>query len=202
MTRRVEEEVLDSLPSGVLYMDQAGRVRYLNRGAARFLSLSREQAQGAYIRDLFPAFPEPSPPLVREPQATCLTPANPPGGGDRGVVTGRDGHPWQYRSVPISPEDTDFAGTLMVLEKLQPASEPGKAEAPTLSCVYGGKGGSRVGHALNQCLQVLMGCLSLLNLELEANHVSQKYLDKMQDQLEKLRLLALSLSQGGSAPRE
>lgn len=200
MVRRVEEEILDSLPSGVLYVDRAGRVRYLNRVACRFLSVTQEEARGAYLRDLWPAAPAPSPLLLREPRSACLHAAPSTTGGDKGVLPGRDGLSWQYQEIPISRDEKSFTGTLMVLEELQAAPGQGTPTPPS-SCRMSAKGeGSRISHALNQCLQVLMGCLSLLNLELDADHASQKYVDQMQDQLEKLRLLALSLSQGKSVP--
>ncbi len=194
MVRQLEKEILDSLPSAILYLDRAGRVRYLNQGAVRLLDVPREAAEGAYFRELLPSLLPESSPVLREPLEPAFTPATARPSEKWGIVDRKSGSRCRYRCYPITLQETGANGTLMLLEEIPDgpeASSPSPPAPPPISALDGPK----IGHTLNQSLQVIMGCLSLLSLELNSDHPSQKYLANMLEQVEKLRLLAFKLSQ-------
>ncbi|MGQ9921910.1 MAG: PAS domain-containing protein [Desulfobacca sp.] len=188
------EDILQFLPIAVLQFDAQGRFLSANAAACEMFHLDCRAAQGKVhqlvLPDLNLANCSPAP-EGKNPEA-----AGKPLGlfCDGRIVLTRQGQKLFCRSIYLPDgaatatrivllvEDMgdyrNLAGRVLEEERLMGVTEISNTMA----------------HKLNQYLQVIMGYVSLMSMEMEPNHAYAEYLNKILEQLEKIRVTTHLLS--------
>ncbi len=188
------EDILQFIPVAVLIFDEQGRFCYANDAACQLFNLDCQKAQGEMYHLLLPDLniancsPSPGPQikdfpgkplehlsdgkivLTRKSQKLFCRSLSLPGvnsHGERLVLLVEDMH-----------DNRNLAGRVLEEERLMGVTEISNTMA----------------HKLNQYLQVIMGYISLMTLEMDTEHQCYDYLNKILEQLENIRVTTYMLS--------
>ncbi len=188
------EQILQFLPMAVILLDGLGRFLDANAAACQLFKLDCQNHRGkmhqAVLPDLNGANCSPSP---GEPSDDV--PHYPLGFFQDGkiVLTSR-GEKLFCRSIYL-PAATPEAGRIILLveDMSDNRNLAGRVlEEERLMGVT--EIGNTLAHKLNQYLQVIMGYISLMTLEMDPEHAFCEYLNKILEQLENIRRTTYMLS--------
>lgn len=175
--------LLKYLPLAVLVFDASGKLLYVNEAAFNLWQLPTQEAVGQTLLRLLPwlAFDLPAgEPAVIVPEVCRRL--------QDGRVICREGRRFYCRMVPL-PENHAGGPTFMLLAEAfdDAASLAGRiSQEERLAGVM--EISNTLTHKLNQYLQVIMGYVSLLTLEIPEEQNAHGYLTKIMEQLENIRL--------------
>jgi hypothetical protein len=190
----IKEEILDSLPIAVIFLDEGGEVSYANQRAMALLDLAREAIVGQPLFDLLPPYSFPAYGILQEPRQTdgswCGTPAQfaPPSPEEP------PRRQLRYRLFPVSLSADQVNGAVVILEDPGFPVSTSTSLADSWQTTGYNVPAVKTTHELNQHLQVVIGYLSLMSLELWPDHPAQRYLEKIQNQMENILALCQKLS--------
>jgi nitrogen-specific signal transduction histidine kinase len=174
-----EEKILDSLPWGIVQLDQNGRILTFNRGASRLTGLSQEAVLGKiyhHVLDLPVA-------LKKEEES--------PGW----VIQGSQRQALRCRFLPLEDYPLETAsGGLLILEELGESKDKLERllEQERLQGVK--ELGTTVAHKINQALQVVMGYASLLIVDLSPDDQYYEFFTNIIQQMENVRKITQKIS--------
>lgn len=188
------EEILKLLPVGVAVFDTHGRFCYANDAACRLLDIDGQKAAGTLYNLLLPDLSRGS----LFPQTSSLTEVDSEKPlshlQDGKIFLTRHSQKLFCRSLWLadnkSPEERlvllvedmndnqNLAGRVLEEERLLGVMEISNTMA----------------HKLNQYLQVIMGYVSLMALEMNQDHQCYDYLNRILEQLEQMRMTTYMLS--------
>jgi nitrogen-specific signal transduction histidine kinase len=190
---KFSEDILKLLPVGVLVFDGQGRFCYANEAACTLLTIDGQKDQGRRYDLLLPelnAMNSKHP----NPRAEILTEKPLAHFQDGKIVLRRQGQKLFCRSFPLSGHDAveqrigllvedmndhgNLAGRVLEEERLLGVREISNTMA----------------HKLNQYLQVIMGYISLMSLEMDPENQCYDYLNRILEQLENIRVTTYMLS--------
>jgi hypothetical protein len=188
------EDILQFIPVAVLIFDEQGRFCSANKAACQLFNLDCLKAQGEMcdllLPDLSIANCSPGPgPQVKDFPGSPLEHLN-----DGKIVLTRKSQKLFCRSLSIPGnishgervvllvedmhDNRNLAGRILEEERLMGITEISNTMA----------------HKLNQYLQVIMGYISLMTLEMDSEHQCYDYLNKILEQLENIRITTYMLS--------
>ncbi|MBM4288712.1 MAG: hypothetical protein FJ135_11335 [Deltaproteobacteria bacterium] len=189
-----ELTILQYLPTALLVFDQHGRFCDGNHAAAGLFELDCQQARGELYSRLIPdltlANSWPGPERLAEADPKRIFEHLQSGK----IILTRKGQKLFCRSIPL-PDDNSHEGRvlLMVEDMLDPHNLAGRVlEEERLAGVT--EISNTLAHKLNQYLQVIMGYISLMTLEMDPEHPCYDYLNKILEQLENIRVTTYQLS--------
>jgi nitrogen-specific signal transduction histidine kinase len=176
---RNEEKILDSLPWGIVQLDQNGRILTFNRRASRLTGLSQEAVLGKkyYIVLKLPVE------LKKEEES--------PGW----VIQGSQRQALRCRLLPWGDDPPEMeSGGLLILEELGESTDKLERllEQERLQGVQ--ELGTTVAHKINQALQVVMGYASLMIVDLPPEHKYYEFISSIIQQMEDVRKITQKIS--------
>ena len=172
------EDILQFIPVAVLIFDAQGRFCYANEAACQLFNLDCQKAQGEMYHLLLPDLnmancsPGPDPQVkdfpgkpsgAPERRQNCLDPKKPETLLPQLSLPGNNSH--EERVVLLVEDMHDnrnLAGRVLEEERLMGVTEISNTMA----------------HKLNQYLQVIMGYISLMTLEMDTEHQCYDYLKR------------------------
>lgn len=188
------ENIIQFLPIAVILFDAQGRFLSANPVACQLFHLDCQTEQGRMHQLVLPdlnmanCFPT--------PEANNQESMAKPLGyfSDGRVVLTRQGKKLFCRSIYLPEEAAGPARILLLVEDMgDHRNLAGRIlEEERLMGVT--EISNTLAHKLNQYLQVIMGYISLLTLEMASDHASYDYLHKILEQLENIRLTTYLLS--------
>ena len=189
-----DDQILTYLPMAVILFDAQGRFLAANPAACYLFGLDAKADQGKMHRLLLPdlniancspSSGEAPPGMAKKPLGLFV---------DGRVVLTRRGQKIFCRSVYLPEEAPTPARILLVAEDMgDNRNLAGRVlEEERLMGVT--EISNTMAHKLNQYLQVIMGYISLMTLEMEPNHSCYEYLHKILEQLENIRVTTHLLS--------
>jgi nitrogen-specific signal transduction histidine kinase len=188
------EDILLVLPVAVLIFDEQARFHYGNEAACRLFDLDRDRAQGELFQRLLPDLN----------MANCSPAPVPdtkdfPGKNFEQLIDGkifltRKGQKLFCRSLPLPGNNSREGRVLLLVEDMNDQRNlAGRVlEEERLAGVT--EISNTMAHKLNQYLQVIMGYISLMTLEMDPEHQCYDYLNKILEQLENIRITTYRLS--------
>jgi nitrogen-specific signal transduction histidine kinase len=174
-----EEKILNSLPWGIVQLDQTGRILSFNRSASRLTGLSQEAVRGKIYHNVLDLPVE-------------LTKAEKSSGW---VIQGSQQQALSCRLLPWGDDPPEAeSGWLLVLEELGESKDKLEQllEQERLQGVK--ELGTTVAHKINQALQVVMGYASLMIVDLPPEHQHYGYISSIIQQMEDVRKITQKLS--------
>lgn len=191
---KVSEDILQLLPVAVLVFDGQGRFCYANDAACRLFNIDCKKAQGTMchllLPDLHKTHYSPDPDF----QAEALPEKFLESLYDGKIVLTSQKQKLFCRSLSLPTlnsheeriillvedmnDNTNLAGRVLEEERLLGIMEISNTLA----------------HKLNQYLQVIMGYVSLMTLEMNPEHQCYDYLNRILEQLENIRVTTYMLS--------
>lgn len=181
--------VLENLPLAILAFDAAARLLYGNQAAFALWNLQPEQALGRPVLQLLPlvAIEIPSRAAATPDLELLLSLQN-------GKLITSGGKRIYCRSLALSHSDSDRPSFLLLSEDLADHQTLAAriSEEERLAGVM--EISNTLTHKLNQYLQVIMGYVSLLILEIPEEQPAHGYLSKIMEQLENIRLTLYRLN--------
>jgi nitrogen-specific signal transduction histidine kinase len=191
---RPSEEILQVIPVAIVIFDAQGRFLYANKAACQLFTLDCQTAQGTSFDHLLPdlniahCFPGPEPPA----QECGGTPLDHLSEGK--IVLTRKSQKLFCRSLPLPGNNSGGEAIMLLVEDMgDKRNLAGRVlEEERLMGVT--EISNTMAHKLNQYLQVIMGYISLMTLEMDTEHSCYDYLSKILEQLENIRLTTYMLS--------
>jgi nitrogen-specific signal transduction histidine kinase len=188
------DDIIQVLPVAVLVFDAQGRFCSANRSACQLFKLDAQQAQGTMYHLLLPELktinyaPTLDPPVAEAPEKPLAHLQ------DGRIVLTRSGQKLFCRSLALSGSNShEERVVLLVEDMLDNRTLAGRIlEEERLMGVT--EISNTMAHKLNQYLQVIMGYISLMTLELDPANQCYGYLNKILDQLENIRITTYMLS--------
>jgi nitrogen-specific signal transduction histidine kinase len=188
------DDILQVLPVAVLVFDAQGRFCFANRSACQLFKLDARQAQGTMYHLLIPDLNASNYAPALDPLVT-EAPEKPLAHLAAGkIVLTRSGQKLFCRSLSLPGSNSHEAQLVLLVEDMQDnRTLAGRVlEEERLMGVT--EISNTMAHKLNQYLQVIMGYISLMTLELEPANQCYGYLSKILDQLENIRITTYMLS--------
>lgn len=176
--------ILQHLPLAVLVFDAQGRLRYGNEAAIKLWNLTAaEVLVGRPLQELLPALTLTIPTGKDKLTITELCQLLQPG-----RIVFREGRRVYCRSLTLPPESGVEQFFILLAETFD--------DSTSLACQIAQEErlagiieiSNTLTHKLNQYLQVIMGYVSLLTLEIPEGQSAHDYLLKIMEQLENIRL--------------
>lgn len=188
------EDILQFLPVAVLIFNERGQFCYGNDAACRLFNLDLNRAQGEMYYRLIPDL--------------NIANGSPVPGSDgqdflgetfEQLIAGkilltRKDQKLFCRSLPLPGSNSHEGRVLLLVEDMNdPRNLAGRVlEEERLVGVN--EISNTMAHKLNQYLQVIMGYISLMTLEMDPEHQCYDYLNKILEQLENIRITTYRLS--------
>lgn len=116
--KRQAQYTLESIAEGVITTDTDGRIDYLNRACESMISVSREDATGHKIGELFSLIDEVDRKPLGDPVERCLSIRRRVNMGRRALLVSRDGqqeHSIEISASPIKGPGNSISGAVVVL---------------------------------------------------------------------------------------
>lgn len=187
-------DILDHLPIPVLQIDHQGRLRYWNHTAAIFWNHPPEEAVGEMFHELLRCrFAGTKAEIIDRVRGHCEQ-AVKSGQSAEDILETASGQTIRLWCSPfLDPEDLK-PGALIVLEDItaqQLTREKQLERERLLGAVEMAK---TAAHKLNQPLQVILGYVSLMMLDLEPKHPHRDFLSKILEQIEQAQKITQNLN--------
>jgi len=191
---RPSENILQFLPVAVIVFDGTGRFCYANDFACKLFSIDSRKAQGIMYHLLLPdlnmANCSPNPgaqaqDLPGKPLAHLH---------DGKIVLTRQRQKLFCRSLSLPNENSHGEQVVLLVEDMNDNSNLAGRVLEEERLMGVTEISNTMAHKLNQYLQVIMGYISLMTLEMEAEHQCYDYLNKILEQLENIRATTYMLS--------
>jgi nitrogen-specific signal transduction histidine kinase len=188
------EEILQLLPIAVLVFDENGIFCYANEYACQLFKINAQQSQGVMYHLLLPdlnaANCSPSP--TSPPQPICNKPL---GHLEEGkIVLTRQGQKLFCRSLFLPNNNSHGERLVVLVEDMNDSANLAGRVLEDERLMGVTEISNTMAHKLNQYLQVIMGYISLMTLEMDPEHQCYDYLNKILEQLENIRATTYMLS--------
>lgn len=174
-----EEKILNSLPWGIVQLDQTGRILSFNRSASKLTGLSQEAVLGKIYHNVLD-LPVELTKIQKSPEW---------------VIPGYQQQALLCRLLPWGDDPPEtVSGCLLILEELGESKDKLERmlEQERLQGVK--ELGTTVAHKINQALQVVMGYASLIIVDLPPEHQYYEYISSIIQQMEDVRKITQKLS--------
>jgi nitrogen-specific signal transduction histidine kinase len=188
------KDILQLLPVAVLVFDGTGRFCYANDFACQLFNIDCRKSQGTMYHLLLPDLniancsPHPG------AQAQGL-PGKPLAHlHDGKIVLTRQRQKLFCRSLSLPNENSHGEQVVLLVEDMNDNSNLAGRVLEEERLMGVTEISNTMAHKLNQYLQVIMGYISLMTLEMEAEHQCYDYLNKILEQLENIRATTYMLS--------
>jgi nitrogen-specific signal transduction histidine kinase len=188
------EDILQCLPVAVVVFDAQGRFCYANESACRLFNLDSQKAQGMMYHLLLPDLnmancsPAPGP----QPQDAPGEPLAHLGGGK--IVLTRTSQKLFCRSLTLPSINSHGGRVVLLVEDMHDNRNLAGRVLEEERLMGVTEISNTMAHKLNQYLQVIMGYISLMTLEMETEHQCYDYLNRILEQLENIRVTTYMLS--------
>jgi hypothetical protein len=188
------EEILRLLPVAVLVFDETGRFCYANDFACELFKINLPQAQGIIYHLLLPDLnmancsPSPGPQsqaISEKPLAHLL---------EGKIVLTRQSQKLFCRSLFLPSKNSHRERIVLLVEDMNDNSNLAGRVLEDERLMGVTEISNTMAHKLNQYLQVIMGYISLMTLEMDPEHQCYDYLNKILEQLENIRATTYMLS--------
>ncbi|MDD3580474.1 MAG: PAS domain S-box protein [Desulfobacca sp.] len=186
----IESEIVERLPVAIILVDQEDRITYFNPCAAEFFGMTRDEAaEKNYFEFLSTYLKDPGAAAVTHIEADCKQ-AMISGLSWETILEGKDGKILRLRRVPIHVSEIPTSGSVVVLEDITnyQMMVTDQLEQELLAQV------SRTAHQLNQPLQIILGYISLMLMDLTSEQPQHSFLQKMLEQIEEAQKITKELS--------
>lgn len=188
------ENILQFLPVAVLVFDEQGRFCYANDLACQLFQLDGQKAQGTLYHLLLPdlnlANYDPTPgcqseEFVGKPLAHL---------SEGRIVMTRTSQKLFCRSLTLASSNSHGGRVVLLVEDMSDNRNLAGRILEEERLMGVTEISNTMAHKLNQYLQVIMGYISLMTLEMEPEHQCYDYLSKILEQLENIRVTTYMLS--------
>lgn len=186
----VMEDIIQNLPLAVLVFDHQGKFIYGNDAACRLFNLNPHQAYGETCSQLLPDLPNILYPNNQGGSSECCLKDLASGK----ICYNRRGQKLFCRSLPLPGDPSGQYRQLLLVEDMHDHCNLAGRVLEEERLIGVTEISNTLAHKLNQYLQVIMGYVSLLTLELTPEHPCYSYLNKILEQLENIRLTTHKLS--------
>jgi len=186
----VESEIVERLPFAIILVDQEDRIIYLNSCAVELFGITGDaEAEKSYF-DFFGAYLKNSGPLAVTNIKDDCKQAISDGQSWETILDGMDGKILHLRSFPFQGSQIEKSGSIFILEDITHYQTMVNEQLTQerLALV------SRAAHQLNQPLQVILGYISLMLMDLGSEEPQHSFLHKMLDQIEEAQKITRELS--------
>lgn len=187
-------EILKLLPVAVLVFDGQGRFCYANDSACRLFNLDCQKAQGTMCHLLLPDLTG-TPYWANSGFQNEALPEKPFAGFyDGKIILTRQNQKLFCRSLYLPSLEPQEEQIILLVEDMNDnANLAGRVlEEERLLGIT--ELSNTLAHKLNQYLQVIMGYVSLMTLEMNPDHQCYNYLNRILEQLENIRVTTYMLS--------
>ena len=181
------EDILQLLPVGVIVFDETGRFCYANDFACELFKINLQQAQGTMYHFLLPDLnmANCSPNPGSQSQAISEKPLAHLGEGK--IVLTRQSQKLFCRSLFLPNKNSHGERIVLLVEDMNDNSNLAGRVLEDERLMGITEISNTMAHKLNQYLQVIMGYISLMTLEMDPEHQCYDYLNKILEQLENIR---------------
>jgi nitrogen-specific signal transduction histidine kinase len=188
------EVILQLLPVAVLVFDEQGRFCYANNSACQIFNLDPQQAQGTFYNLLIPELSMANYASVPGPQVKDVSgrPLAHLQGGK--VLITRTSQKLFCRSLYLPSNNSHGERMVLLIEDMKDNRNLAGRILEEERLMGVTEISNTMAHKLNQYLQVIMGYISLMTLELDPQHQCYNYLNKILEQLENIRNTTYMLS--------
>lgn len=190
----LSEGILHHLPVAVLVFDEQGRFCYANDAACRLFSIDSQKAQGVMYYHLLPdlsmvnyspTFGASASNVQSEPLAHL---------GEGKIVLTRTSQKLFCRSLTLPSVNSHGRRVVLLVEDMHDNRNLAGRVLEEERLMGVTEISNTMAHKLNQYLQVIMGYISLMTLEMDTEHQCYDYLNKILEQLENIRVTTYMLS--------
>jgi hypothetical protein len=190
------EDILQFIPVAVLIFDEQGRFCFGNDAACKLFNLDPLQARGEMYYRLFPD-------LTMANCSTAPAPDSHPKDFqgkpfeqliDGKIVLTRRSQKLFCRSLLLPGNNSRDGRVLLLAEDMNDNRNLAGRVLEEERLMGVTEISNTMAHKLNQYLQVIMGYISLMTLEMEPEHQCYDYLNKILEQLENIRITTYMLS--------
>jgi nitrogen-specific signal transduction histidine kinase len=187
-------DILQFLPVAVLIFDGQGRFCYANDFACQLFNLDCQKAQGTMyhllLPDLIMANCSPNPgPRAQDAPGKPLAHLS-----DGKIVLTRKSQKLFCRSLALPNTNSHGERVVLLVEDMYDNRNLAGRVLEEERLMGVTEISNTMAHKLNQYLQVIMGYISLMTLEMETEHQCYDYLNKILEQLENIRITTYMLS--------
>ena len=187
-------DILKLLPVAVLVFDGQGRFSYANDAACRLFKIDSQKAQGRMYHLLLPELNTTNHPPSPGAEAE-IRPEKPLAHLHKGkIVLTRQGQKLFCRSLLMSSSNGAEERTVLLVEDMNDNCNLAGQVLEEERLLGVKEISNTMAHKLNQYLQVIMGYISLMTLEMNPEHQCYDYLNRILEQLENIRLTTYMLS--------
>ena len=185
---KFSEEILKLLPVAVLVFDGQGRFCYANDSACRLFNIDCQEVQGIMWHLLLPDLNQVSSQAAAHPEKSLAHLC------DGKIILTRQNQKLFCRSLSLSDNNSQEERLVLLVEDMNDnCNLAGRVlEEERLLGVM--EISHTMAHKLNQYLQVIMGYISLMTLEMDPEHQCYDYLNRILEQLENIRVTTYMLS--------
>jgi nitrogen-specific signal transduction histidine kinase len=188
------EDILHLLPIAVLIFDDQGRFCYANQSACQMFNLDPQQAQGTLYYHLIPDlsmadYAPASGPQIKEAPGKPLASLQ-----DGKIILTRASKKLFCRSLFLPGSNSHVERVVLLVEDMHDNRNLAGRILEEERLMGVTEVSNTMAHKLNQYLQVIMGYVSLMTLELDHEHQCYDYLNKILEQLENIRNTTYMLS--------
>ncbi|MBW1917140.1 MAG: PAS domain-containing protein [Deltaproteobacteria bacterium] len=185
-----EAEILDRLPFAIFQVDQDERITYCNLAAVELLGPTDAEVTGKFYHELSESFFKAIEPEGVDKIRYYCNLALKNGQSSETVVNGKEGKPIYCWFIPLSDPQTQTRVVVLVLGVL--------SIRHTISVKQFGRErleiASRLTHQLNQPLQIILGYISLMLMDLGPDQPHYSFLNKMLEQVEEFNKIIQKLN--------
>jgi nitrogen-specific signal transduction histidine kinase len=188
------EDVLQILPVGVLVFDGSGQFCYANETACRLFDIDCLKAQGTRYDVLLPDLSAAS--SAPSPDSQAQTHPDIPLAHleDGKVILTRRSQKLFCRSLSLPSANSHGERVVLLVEDMNDNHNLAGRVLEEERLMGVTEISNTMAHKLNQYLQVIMGYISLMTLEMDPEHQCYDYLNKILEQLENIRVTTYMLS--------
>ncbi|OPX19858.1 MAG: hypothetical protein BZ151_07085 [Desulfobacca sp. 4484_104] len=186
----IESEIVERLPVAIILVDQEDRISYFNPCAAELFGMTRDEAAEKNCFEFLSAYlKDPGSAAVTQIEADCKQ-AMITGQTWETILEGKDGKFLHLRRVPFRVSEIPTAGSILVLEDVTnyQMMANDQLEQELLTQI------SRTAHQLNQPLQIILGYISLMLMDLTSEQPQYSFLHKILEQIEEAQKITKELS--------
>lgn len=187
-------DILQFLPIAVILFDAQGRFLSANPAACEMFRLDCQAVQGKMHQLVLPDLNIAN--CTPTPEGKNHGAAGKPLGlfGDGRIVLTRQGQKLFCRSIYLPDQATTPARIVLLAEDMGDYRNLAGRVLEEERLMGVTEISNTMAHKLNQYLQVIMGYVSLMTMEMDPEHAYAEYLNKILEQLENIRLTTYLLS--------
>ena len=188
------EDIFQFLPIGIVLFDTQGRFLAANTAACQIFRLDCRSAQGKMHQLVLPDLNSAN--CSPKPEGNNQETSKKPLGyfADGRIVLTRKGQKLFCRSVHLPEEAKGTTRIVLLVEDMGDSHNLAGRVLEEERLMGVTEISNTMAHKLNQYLQVIMGYISLMTLELDPEHSCYEYLNKVLEQLENIRMTTHMLS--------